>query len=91
MEEMSDAFTIEWIEQWSQFFERCNWRTFNVAQVELEDDRMFGAVEMTVVLLGIGFRVRWTYAETEATRELRERVDALSEPLPILGAGHGEG
>lgn len=88
---LSDAFTIEWIEQWSQFLEDCNWRTFNVVQAELEDDRMFGAVEMTLVLAGIGFRARWTYAETETTRELRRRVEEIEGDAAIRGDGNGEG
>jgi len=39
---MSDTYTglfVTWIEDWSQFFQPCNWYTFRPILVEFEDDR----------------------------------------------------
>ena len=48
---------------------------------------MLGAVEATVIILGLGFRVRWTYTDTEMMTELlhrKEIVEAgLAETTPI--------
>lgn len=69
---------IEIIEQWSQFFQRCNWWTFNPVLIEVDDERFLGALEGRIILLGLGIRVRWTYTETEAAR----RIAAGLAPLP---------
>ena len=68
---------VEWIEQWSQIIQGCNWRTFHAINIEFEDDRMMGGVETTWVLLGLGFRVRWNYAETERVRLIKNRVEDI--------------
>lgn len=75
------SFTSNWvfdfIQDWSQFFEDCNWYTFRLAWIELEDDRLLGAYEFTFVLLGLGFRVRYNHTETETVKEIKSQVDAI--------------
>jgi hypothetical protein len=67
---------IDWIEQYSQFFESCNWYTFNFAHIEFENDKIMGGVEVTFVILGLGFRWRWNHTETE---ERKACTDAIEE------------
>lgn len=65
---------IEWREEWSQFFTPCNWRTFHPAFIEFEDDRMMGAVECTIIILGLGFRLRWNYAITRQVADVQQSI-----------------
>lgn len=78
---------VEWIEDWSQLIQRCNWYTFNFFQFQFEWDRVLGAVEFTFILMGLGLRARWTYTETEELRELHRRVqeieDGTAELVPL--------
>lgn len=69
---------VEWIEEWSQFLEPCNWRTFHVAFIELEDDRSMGAVEATLILFGLGIRWRWNYIRTEKSQDILDQIEALN-------------
>jgi hypothetical protein len=57
------------------FFHRCNWRTFHFAHFEMEDDKILGAIETTLILLGLGFQVRWNYKTTEFAAHLRQLHD----------------
>lgn len=72
-------FIFSFIEHYSQFFSVCNWYTFWPVFWELEDDRSMGAVEMTFVLMGLGFRIRWNYRETEKTRELSRMIADIKD------------
>jgi hypothetical protein len=77
-----DSYTgwfVDWIEEWSQFFSDCNWYTFHPIQIEVEDDRIMGGVEATVIVLGIGVRVRWNYAKTEKVAQIIRAVDKIRE------------
>lgn len=66
-----------WLNEWRELFPRgdWNWRTFHVVQVEIEDDRMMGNWELTVVLLGLGFRLVWVGEDTEARKRIRDDLD----------------
>lgn len=71
---------VDWIEEWSQFFQPCNWRTFHPLFIEIEDDRTMGGVEATLIILGVGVRFRWNYAQTEKVDLIiaaREKIDAV--------------
>lgn len=70
---------FEPIFEWSQLWQRCNWYTFTPIKLEVEDDRHMGSVEATAILLGIGFRVRLNWRETETTREIARQVSKLSK------------
>lgn len=75
-----DNWILEGWQEWSQLLGGCNWYTFTPVKFEFEWDRMFGALELTVILLGLGARVRWTYAETEKAREIAETIAPYMEP-----------
>ena len=70
-EEKYCGWFIDWIEQWSQFIRHDNWNTFVFIQIEFEDDRCMGGVETTIILLGLGFRLRWNYKETDRLKEIK--------------------
>lgn len=72
---------IEGIEEWSQFSGGCNWYTFHPLLIELEDDRCMGGVEGTLIILGLGFRVRWNYRETEMTKDIARRIAEIESDL----------
>lgn len=76
------GFFIEPIEQWSQLLGGCNWYTFHPIMIEFEDDRHMGGVECSFILLGLGFRARWNYRDTETTEELRRRIEKIYEDHP---------
>ena len=65
------------IEEWSQFLGGCNWYTFHPFMLEIEDDRVMGGVEATVIVLGLGFRWRWTYKITEELAGIIQQVSDL--------------
>lgn len=68
---------FEFREEWSQFLGHWNWYTFRPILVEFELDKLLGAAESTVIVLGVGFRISWSYAETRKARELSESIDEL--------------
>lgn len=72
-----EGFFIEGIEQWSQFFQSCNWYTFHPFMFEIEDERNMGGFEVTLVVFGLGFRARWNYRETETVQEIKRRAEAF--------------
>lgn len=71
----------EWyfIEEWSQFVGKCNWYTFTPIKIEIEDDRILGGWEFTLVILGVGFRFRYNYAETELVLRLRNQIKEIND------------
>lgn len=72
-----EGFFVEWIEEWSQFFEACNWYTFRPFMLEFEHEVNMGGVEMTLVIMGLGFRARWNYRETETVKKIKRDVEAI--------------
>ena len=82
MAEGYKGVSIYWIEEWSQFVQRCNWYTFHPIKIEVEDERNMGGVEATVILLGIGFRVRWNYAITEQVEDIVALVEEIRKRYP---------
>lgn len=80
---------VDWIEDWSQFFCPCNWRTFRVFFWELEDDRIMGGLETTFIILGLGLRLRWNYRITDEAAEIKSRIKSIIddvEPTDISSA-----
>ena len=67
-------FLFEFIEQYSQLFRIDNWYTFTFAFVEFENDKVMGALEFQVTLLGLGFRIRWNHTETETKKDIKEKI-----------------
>lgn len=82
---MSDYTGISWtwIEEWSQFFGRNNWYTFRPIMFEVEDDRHMGGIEATVIVMGLGFRVRWNYAETDDLHEIKRQAAFVIRDLEL--------
>lgn len=72
---------FQFIEDWSQFFQRCNWYTFRFAHFEVEDERNMGSVEFSLVVLGLGLRVSWNYCETEFRSQLTDQITEIQKEL----------
>lgn len=71
------GFYFYGIEEWSQFFSKCNWYTFHPFMFEIEDERSMGGIEATVIIMGLGFRVRWNYAQTEMVDDIIQKVSEI--------------
>lgn len=65
------------IEEWSQFFSICNWYTFHPFMFEIEDERSMGGIELTFIIMGLGFRIRYNYDQTEMVDDIIESVKNL--------------
>lgn len=70
----SNGLFAEFINEWPDFGPNHNWRTFHPFMLEIEDDRIMGAFEFSLVILLIGFRVRWTYTETETMAGIKQSM-----------------
>lgn len=56
-----------------------NWRNFRFIELSVEDDRIMGAVEGVIALLGIGLRLRWTYTVTETVQYVIDSVKEIEK------------
>jgi|SRR5882672_766159 len=70
---------ITWREQWSQFFRKDNWYTFNINNIEVENDKIMGGFEATVIILGLGCTIRRNHTITEDASYIKEQVDSVKE------------
>ena len=81
----------DWIlgvwQEWSQVTGGCNWYTITPIHIEFEWDKSLGGVEFTVVLLGLGIRVRWNYTMTERMEEILRRSDEVVCDLTASDSG----
>jgi hypothetical protein len=68
---------IDWREDYSQFFRKDSWYTFTFIQIEFESDVIMGGLEATLMVLGLGFRIRYNYKETEQYKDIKEMIDHL--------------
>lgn len=61
---------INWINQYGQFWEKCNWYTF--ALIEIDKDVCIGETWcLDFVILGLGFSLRYN------TNDFLEKCDSL--------------
>lgn len=61
-------------EQWSQFFQSCNWYDFRIIHLEVERDVCMGGWDFGLTVLGLGVIARWNYEVTDAAAEVLQRV-----------------
>lgn len=71
------AWIIDPIEQWSQLWTGCNWYDFTPLSLEFEWDKIFGAAEASIIVLGLGCRIRWTYSETPDSRRVKDIAERI--------------
>lgn len=67
-------------EEWSQFFESCNWYTFRFFMFEVEDERNMGTAEVTLVVMGFGLRVVFRHTDTEFAKEIGRQIGEMFGP-----------
>lgn len=72
-----ERWLLQPIEEWSQFWQNCNWYTFHPISFEIEDDSALGGFEITIIILGIGVRWRWNHTDTEKMTEIKQAVSDI--------------
>jgi hypothetical protein len=72
--DFNDKCFMHPIFEWEQLIGKWNWVTFHPIMIELENDKMSGGWEFTLILLGVGIRFRYNYAfeESEAGQRFAE-------------------
>lgn len=75
-------FLLHLFEDWSQFFEACNWYTFRFILLEFENDEMLGGVEITFIMFGLGVRARWNHTETETLKNIKQQITDIEDSRP---------
>ena len=68
---------IDFQEDYSQFWEKCNWYNFRFCHIEFENDKIMGGWEFFFVIMGLGFIARWNHTETEDKKRIKKQVDDL--------------
>jgi hypothetical protein len=56
---MFKRFIFSFINEWVQLFDTFNWYTFTFINIEFENEVMTGGYEFLVIILGLGFRIRY--------------------------------
>ena len=83
----SGNWLLQPIEEWSQFWQSCNWYTIHPINIELENDESMGGFEITVIVLGIGLRWRWNYTVTEQMAKILDDIEGIKsgriETFPV--------
>jgi hypothetical protein len=69
---------ITLIEQWSQFFRRDNWYTFDFMVISTENDCILGGVELTIIILGLGINIRYNHTITKDVDNLKEQIGKIN-------------
>jgi hypothetical protein len=72
---------IDWTEDYSQFFRKDNWYTFTFIHLVFENDTMMGGYELTFVVLGLGFRIRYNHTRTELVDEILKSIDDIERGI----------
>ena len=71
---------VSFIEEWSQWFEPCNWYDFHIIHCMFENDEQFGQYEFSFIVLGVGFRLTWVYnPDTKFRQEIMEQVKEITD------------
>lgn len=67
---------VEFYEEWSHFFEKCNWYTFTPFCLTFENEAYLGAFEVTLTLMGFTVRVTYQYNEEpiNTLKQLRDEA-----------------
>lgn len=73
-------------EQYSQFFKNCAWFTFDVANIQFEDDVVLGGIEFTFIILGLGFSIRYNHTETKASKYAADFIKNVREDKECGGS-----
>lgn len=76
-----EGWAFESQNDWWNPFKKYNWYTLRLCHIEIENDAIFGAYECTIVLLGLGGRIRYTHTETEYAKDLEKRVEEMEKKI----------
>lgn len=70
-------FLAELIQEWTDLWPPYNWATFHPVMIEFEDDAALGGFEVTIILMGLGFRIRWNHTRTEMVERIERQITDL--------------
>lgn len=74
------SWSFEFIEQWSQIFENCNWWTFNLFQCEFDYEIMLApSFTFELIIFGLGFQLCWN--SEEYNEEIEQLTSKFQETL----------
>lgn len=73
------GITLTVFEEYTQFFQKCNWYTFTPIHFELDWEKDMGCFSVDFVILGLGFVGTLRYKETKSVRHLRSQVEAITK------------
>lgn len=83
------SWFIDWTNQWTQLWEKCNWYDFDLLWVRFENDMIMGGYEATFIVLGLGFRWRWNHTRTQQMEECERMVEEIqagtAKTVPWMG------
>lgn len=63
---------LHFLNDWKQMFGKWNWISVNFIQIYFEKDIMTGGYEFECMLLGLGFRIRYTYDDSKIKKWSKE-------------------
>ena len=70
---------FDFLNEWSQVVGKYNWIIFTPIMLEFENDITMGGLEMTVMVLGVGFRIRWNHTLTKQSDEIIKRAKEITD------------
>jgi hypothetical protein len=76
-----DNWTIDFYEDWSQLFQKCNWYSFRFADIAIDKDNIVGDLTVDVMILGVGFSVFWHFADTPEFKKIQEQAKSIQKEL----------
>lgn len=87
-------FVFHTINNWAQFMRpgTWNWIDFQFILAEFELDRILPGWEISVAILGLGFRFRWNYdwSKSETASKILEQVNEAKEKYVSRGIESGK-
>lgn len=73
---------IHILNDWKQLRGKYNWYSFHFIYIYFEKDMMLDGYEFEFMILGLGFRIRWNYADEDneiikAAKEAEKELKAI--------------
>lgn len=68
---------VELIQERTDLLPPYNWATFHPIMIEFEDDIALGAFEATIIVMGLGLRIRWTHTRTDFADQIGRQIEEI--------------
>lgn len=73
------GISLNVFEEYTQFFQKCNWYTFTPIHFILDWEKDMGCFSVEFAIFGLGFVVTLRYKETKSVLHLRDQVEAITK------------